>query len=87
MSDENTFHLRHRRPLTKALMFVAATLILDGIGHIIFSDYFRSVRFPVDPAESMVRAFVGISLLFNLIYSRFLSILYCVGVFLGTLSF
>ena len=87
MKDENTFHLKHAQPLTKALMFVAVTLILDGVLHLIFENWVRSIHYPVDPFEAMVQIFIGVSLLSNLVFSRFLVILYCIMAFFGSPSF
>ena len=87
MMSENSFSVRHNRLLTKSLMLVGITLVVDGLTRIIFADFFKSFHFPVDPWESMVRAFIGASLLLNLVYGRFLSILYCIMGFLGALAF
>ncbi|OGW85429.1 MAG: hypothetical protein A3C35_01005 [Omnitrophica bacterium RIFCSPHIGHO2_02_FULL_46_11] len=76
--------------LTKKSTFlfsiVGASLILDGLAHIVFSDWFHKASYSQDILSSLVQIFIGGSLLLQLNYSRFLGIIYCGLFFLSTVD-
>lgn len=78
-----------KRPLTFPLVFVAVTLTLDGIISIVFADWLHSVGYPTGESmlEVIVQIVIGFSLLLNMVFGRFLSLLYCFLSFFGVLVF
>ena len=86
-NQEKRFSIYDKRPLTFPLVFVAVTLLLEGIITIIFADWFHRAKFPVDPTESVTHIGVGVLLLLNLVCGRPLSLLYLFLSFLGSLVF